>query len=337
MRTLVTFFAAATLAAAASGKLEIYWIDAEGGASTLIVGPSGDSLLVDTANRTPDDRDAKRILAAAQKAGLAKIDFLLTTHFHSDHYGALPALAKLIPIGLYLDHGDSVELNRPDVAAAYKAYTNIAGDHRRVLHPGDKIPMKGVDITVIMAGGKPIIRSLDAKQTPNPGCATFEQHPPEEDPDNDQSVGFVLQYGKFRFIDMGDLTWNYEQKLVCPNNLIGKVDLYQTTHHGLERSNSPQFVWAIAPRVAVMNNGPRKGGPASVFEILHKSPGLEDIWQGHLALGTPKDVQTDEKMMANLERTAQCTGNLLGVSVDDKGAYTVTNYRNNFSKSYQAR
>ena len=124
---------------------------------------------------------------------------------------------------------------------------------------------------------------------------------------------------------MGDLTWNYEKKLVCPDNLIGTVDLYQTTHHGLDRSNSPQFVWSIQPRVAVMNNGPRKGGPASVFEILRKSPGIEDIWQGHLALGTPKEVNTDEKMIANLGPTAECTGNLLKVSVAPDGKYTLTN------------
>jgi competence protein ComEC len=136
---------------------------------------------------------------------------------------------------------------------------------------------------------------------------------------------------------MGDLTWNYEQKLVCPNNLIGKVDLFQTTHHGLDRSNSPQFVWAIAPRVAVMNNGPRKGGPPSVFEVLRKSPGLEDIWQVHLALATPKEVNTDEKMIANLVPSAQCTGNLIEASVDSNGRYTITNDRDGFSKTYQAR
>src|SRR5207248_706726 len=188
----------------------IYWIDAEGGAATLIVSPSGQALLVDTANRTPDDRDAKRIFAAAQQAGLKKIDILLTTHFHGDHIGAMQSLSKMIPIDMYMDQG----------------------------------------------------------------------------------VGFLLKFGKFKFVDMGDLTWNYEKKLVCPDNLIGPVDLYQTTHHGLDRSNSPQFVWGIKPRVAVMNNGPRKGGPVSVFETLRKSPGLEDIWQGHLALGIPKEVNT---------------------------------------------
>ena len=131
---------------------------------------------------------------------------------------------------------------------------------------------------------------------------------------------FLLKFGKFKFIDMGDLTWNYEQKLVCPNNLIGKVDLYQTTHHSLNRSNSPQFVWAIQPSVVIMNNGPRKGGPASVFETLRKSPGIEDIWQVHLALAIPKEINTDEKMIANSEPTAECNGNMLQVSVASNGS-----------------
>src|SRR5258708_2767187 len=146
---LVSAFAGASLLCAASRNLEIYWIDAEGGAATLIVSPSGQSLLVDTANRTPDDRDAKRILAAAQQAGLKKIDVLLTTHFHGDHIGAMPALAKMIPIEMYMDHGDSVELNRPNVAALYKAYVELTQGKRKILQPGDRIPIKGLDIQVL--------------------------------------------------------------------------------------------------------------------------------------------------------------------------------------------
>jgi beta-lactamase superfamily II metal-dependent hydrolase len=336
---LITAFAlfSAALLPAASKNLEIYWIDAEGGAATLIVAPSGESLLVDTANRTPDDRDAKRIFAAAQQAGLTQIDFLLTTHFHGDHIGAMAALSKLIPIKMYLDHGDSVELARPQVAAAYKAYEELSAGKRKVLKAGDRIPLKGVEIDVIMSAGQAITKALKGAGAKNPACADFKEHSPEQDPDNDQSVGFVLKFGKFDFIDMGDLTWNYEQKLVCPANLIGTVDLYQTTHHGLDRSNSPQFVWAIQPTVAVMNNGPRKGGPAGVFETLRKSPGLEDIWQGHLAMGTAKEINTDEKMIANLGPSADCTGNLLKLSVAPDGKYTMTNARNGFSKTYQAK
>jgi competence protein ComEC len=324
---------------AASQDLQIYWIDAEGGAATLIVSPSGESMLVDTGNRTPDDRDAKRIFAATQQAGLKKIDILLTTHFHNDHIGGMPALAKLIPIGMYMDHGETVEIARPPVAAVYKAYEELSAGKRRILKAGDRIPLKGVNIEVIESAAQAITKPLKAPGAgaPNAACADFKPHPQDVDPDNDQSVGFLLSFGKFRFIDLGDLTWNYEQKLVCPNNLIGTVDLYQTTHHGLDRSNSPQFVWAIQPKVVIMNNGPRKGGPADVFDTLRHSPGLEDIWQVHLALGTPKEINTDEKMIANLESTAECKGNLLKVSVDSKGKYTVTNPRTGFSKTYDAK
>ena len=188
-----------------------------------------------------------------------------------------------------------------------------------------------------MSAGKPISHALKGGGAPNPSCADWKDKAPEVDPDNDQSVGFLLRFGKFKFLDLGDLGWNYEKKLVCPENLIGTVDLYQTTHHGLDRSNSPQFVGAIQPRVAVMNNGPRKGGPPSVFEILRNSGRTPDIWQGHLALGTPKEVNTDEKMIANLEPTAECKGNLLKASVAPDGKYTLTNLRNGFSKTYAAR
>jgi beta-lactamase superfamily II metal-dependent hydrolase len=329
-------FSQANAAPGGSQNLRIYWIDAEGGAATLIVAPGGESLLVDTANQTPDDRDAKRILAAARRAGLTKIDRLLTTHFHADHIGAMSALAKMIPIGQYLDHGESVEIARPAVAAAYKAYVDLSAGKRRILKPGDSIPLAGVEIQTIMSAGQPIAKALKGAGARN-DCSDFVAHAPEQDPDNDQSVGILVTFGKFRFIDMGDLTWNYEQKLVCPNNLIGTVDVYQTTHHGLDRSNSPQFVRAIQPKVVVMNNGPRKGGQPSVFETLRKSPALEDIWQGHLALGAPAEVNTDERMIANMGPTAECSGNLLELSVAASGTYTMTNLRNGFSKSYRAR
>src|SRR3954469_2455401 len=186
----------------ASRNLEIYWIDAEGGAATLIVSPSGQSLLVDTANRTPDDRDAKRIFAAAQAAGLKKIDILLTTHFHGDHIGAMAALAKMIPIEKYMDHGESIEIARPKVAAEYKAYEELSAGKRTILKAGDKIPLKGVDIVVVQSAGKAITKPLKGAGATNPVCAEFKEHPQDQDPDNDQSVGFVLTYGKFDFIDL---------------------------------------------------------------------------------------------------------------------------------------
>jgi len=320
----------------ASRNLEIYWIDAEGGASTLIVTPAGESLLIDTANRTPDDRDAKRIMAAVQLAGVQKIDILITTHYHGDHTGAMQAFAKLIPIGVFMDHGESVELDRPPLVAAFKSYEDLTAGRRKILKPGDRLPLKGVDVQVVIASGQPISTPLKGAGKENPLCADFKEHPADPAPENNQSVGLVLKYGKFDFVDLGDLTWNYEKKLVCPVNLIGKVDLYQVSHHGLDRSNSPQFVWALQPTVMVMNNGPRKGGLPSVFETLRKSPGLEDVWQVHLALNTTKEINTDERMIANLERTEDCKGTLLKASVESNGKFTVTNLRNNFSKAYQS-
>lgn len=337
MKTLLFLLLSALVASAAPKNLEIYWIDAEGGAATLIVTPAGESMLVDTANRALDDRDAKRIFAAAQKAGLKKIDVLLTTHFHGDHIGAMPVLATMIPIGMYMDHGESVEIARPNVAAVYHAYTDLAGTKRRSLKPGDKIPLKGVDIEVVISGGRAITKARTGGGESVTRCAEYKAHDPDVDPDNDQSVGFVLKFGNFDFLDLGDLTWNSEPKLVCPANLIGKIDLFQTSHHGLDRSNSPQLLEAIQPTVAVMNNGPRKGPNASVFDTLRHVGGVQDIWQGHLALSTPKEMNAPEDMIANFEATAECKGSLLMVSVEANGKFTMTNLRNGFSKSYQAK
>jgi competence protein ComEC len=334
--TVVGLIAAASTGAAAR-TLDIYWIDAEGGASTLIVSPQGESMLVDSANRKPDDRDAKRIFAVAKQAGLEKIDTVVTTHYHGDHMGALEALSRMIPIGLYVDHGDSVEVDRPKAAETYRAYQALTQGKRRSVKPGDTLALAGVKIVVVAAGGKVIDRPLPGGGPNARLCKEIEEKAPDVDPENNQSVGFVLTYGKFNFLDLGDLPWPFEIPLVCPINRIGPIDLYQTTHHGLDRSGAPQVVWAIKPRVAIMNNGPRKGGPPSTFEILRKSPGLEDIWQGHLALGTPKEVNSREEMIANLEPTESCTGNWLKVSVAANGKYTVSNSRNGFHKTYAAR
>jgi beta-lactamase superfamily II metal-dependent hydrolase len=323
---------------AASPNLDIYWIDAEGGASTLIVTPGGQSMLIDTANRTPDDRDAKRIFAAAQQAGLKKIDILLTTHYHGDHVGAMEALSKLIPIEQYIDHGESVELERPRGVELYKKYVGLTEGKRRIVKAGDTIPIKGLTITVVAASGKVLAKPLKGGgPSPTAPCKDVPEKAPETDIENNESLGIVLTFGKFDFLALGDLPWNYEKALVCPQNLIGTVDLYQTTHHGLDRSGLPQLVWSVKPRVAVMNNGPRKGGPPATFETLRKSPGFEDIWQGHLALGTAKEINTNEQMIANLEPTAECKGQQLKASVAPDGKYTLTNVRNGFSKTYASR
>jgi beta-lactamase superfamily II metal-dependent hydrolase len=322
---------AATLCAQ-SRPLEIYWIDTEGGAATLILTPAGQSLLADAGN--PGDRDAQRILAVAKLAGLSKIDFLLTTHYHSDHVGGAPALAKLIPIGRYLDHGDSIETGDPAGAKLFDAYAAVAAGKRTTLGPGEKIPLQGIDATVVTSNGKVIAKT----GSPNPFCDGAKQHDPDKT-ENQRSLGFLLTYGKFKFLDLGDLTWDKEMELACPTNRIGTVTLFQATHHGFnaDASGAPAQVWALKPQVVIVNNGPRKGLHAAAWDALQKIPGLEDTWQVHKSLANDAQHNTAEEKIANLGTSDDCAGNWLKASVTSEGKLTVTNGRNGFTKTYTPR
>lgn len=254
--------------AAAPQPLEIYYIDTEGGQATLFVTPAGQSVLVDTGNE--GTRDPARILAVARAAGVRQIDYLLITHYHGDHIGGFLELARQIPILHYVDHGPTVqpEQNGPS-KQAYDAA--IATGAHQVAHPGDRLDLKGIEWTIVAAGGQTLARNLahaPGAGAPNPACASFTPKDITVDLENAQSVGSVIRYGRFRTIDLGDLLWNYEAQLVCPVNRLGSVDLFLTTHHGLAWSNAPQLVHALAPRVAIMNNGTRKGGAEETFQTL---------------------------------------------------------------------
>lgn len=325
------FLCTAQLLLAAKG-LDIYFIDVEGGQATLIVSPSKQSLLVDTGWPGLNSRDALRIKAAAKHAGVKQLDYVLITHFHSDHVGGVPQLVATMPVKTFIDHGATVEHGgEPD--RLYHAYLKArdAAAHLEV-RPGDKIPLKGLDVTVLTAAGAEISSPLPGAGQPNPACATVK--PKDPDPsENAQSVGILIQYGDFRMVDMGDLTWNKENELVCPNNKIGTVDLYLTTHHGLNESNSPAIVHALHPRVAVMNNGARKGGSVETFDTLHSSPGLIDIWQVHYAVEAGKERNSPEAVIANSDEKNDA-GNWLRVAADSNGTMTVYNSRNKYEKTY---
>lgn len=334
-------------------NLDIYWIDVEGGAATLIVAPSGESLLIDT-GWTVGDRDAKRILAATQEAGLKKIDYLLISHWHADHVGGLAALAKLIPIGRFFDHGDAIEKENQQWLDSYKA---ASAGKRTVVKPGDEIPIKGVR-TLVVSSNQQILPNAVNGGGPNPLCANAEQKAPVA-PENQRTAGVLLTYGKFKFLDLVDLDWEKEMELACPVNKLGQVTLYQTSRHGsFEGAGAPAFLGAIRPQVVVMNNGPRKGmgqvdnnvksvtPPGTVtapyernsYLRLVKLPGLEGIWQEHLSLLDPdRSHNTAENMIANLEDTAECQGHWIKASVGADGKFSVTNSRNGFSKAYSAR
>jgi len=182
---------------------------------------------------------------------------------------------------------------------------------------------------VVAAAGKTIAR----KGEPNPNCAGIsEQQTNEENGENGQSAGVVVTFGKFRFADLGDLTWNRSLALLCPENKAGKIDLYLTTHHGGE---SPKAIWGMAPRVAVMNNGPIKGGDPRGWKAVRASPGLEDLWQLHFALAGGKETNVPDTFIVNVDANDQ--GQHLKVSALADGSFTVTNPRNKFSKAYPAK
>ena len=334
-------------------NLEIYWIDVEGGAATLIVSPSGESMLIDTGWEV-DGRDAKRIYAAAQQAGLKKIDHLVISHYHADHVGGLAGLSKMMPIGMFYGRGDEIE---PANQKWFDIFKTASAGKRKIVKAGERIPIKGLEALVVSSDGKILDKPIGAGEA-NPLCANAEQKAPAG-PENQYMVGTMLTFGKFKMLALIDLDWAKEMEFVCPVNKLGTVTLYQTGRHGsFDGAGAPALLGAIRPQVAVFNNGPRKGlgqldesaravTPAGTkiapyerngYARLAKVPGIEGIWQGHLSL-VDKDPShnTAESMIANLEETVDCKGHWIKASVEPSGRFTITNGRNGFSKTYTAR
>jgi competence protein ComEC len=325
-------------AKAAAKPLQIYFVDVEGGAATLIVTPAGESLLVDCGWPRDDARDAKRIHAAAKLAGIKRIDHLLITHYHVDHWGALADLRKMMPIGKFYDHGRITEMvdDKKWFPKLNEIYSEVTKSQSRALRPGDEIHLERAPgsprlfLEVVASNGETLKRSGPQ----NPLCASAELQ--KDDPtENARSVGFVLTFGKFRFLDLGDLTWNVEKKLVCPSNVPGKITLYQVSHHGMNISNSPVLLKSISPQVAVMNNGPKKGGSPEVVKALRELPGLEDLYQLHRNIDTSDRQNVPAEFMANLGTEAECPGNWIKAAVaPDANSFTVTSARTSQSKTY---
>ena len=358
-----------------TGTLAIYYIDTEGGQSTLFIGPSGDSLLVDTGNA--GDRDLGRIADTLRTAGVTKIDHLWTTHYHGDHVGALLDVAKQLPVGHFYDHGKPHPNDRIVSAQFLSAYDTLSAGKRTVVKPGDKVKISGLDITAVASANQFIRTNLPGGGGQNTSCAGVKQKDESAyaDPDNGESAGFVLTYGKFRTVDLGDLTWNGELDLMCPVNRIGTVDLYLTSHHGLEKSGSPALVQALRPRVVVMNNGTRKGGTPEAFAGLQETVGIEDLWQLHWSYNVGLE-NAPARFIANVDEpatiatvlstpapapgappgprpggpgggagrgpggpgaAAHTPAYLIKATAQQDGTFTVTNTRNGFSKTYQPR
>ena len=353
---------AAYSALQAPERLEIYVVDVEGGKATLVVSPSNESLLIDTGNVGEGaQRDAGRIMAAIKSAGLSHIDHLMTTHWHRDHFGAMPFVAARIPIREFIDHGANVQ---PDAQADVFLQHTYPGLYRRatrrVVKPGDKISMAGVDVRVVASAGETLTTSLPGGGTPNAYCAGFKRQNIDKG-ENAQSIGIHIAFGRFRALDLGDLSANKEFDLMCPNNQIGTVDLFMVSHHGQPKSNSTVLVHAIESRVAIMNNGTRKGGQPEVMTVIHTAPGLEDLWQLHFSQLSGQEYTVPGLFIANLVDTPQPsmpvapmppplrgesqvpppihngTAYWIQISAQQSASFAVTNGRNGFSKTYRAR
>jgi len=317
----------------AARNLEVYFIDVEGGQSTLFVAPSGETLLMDTGFGGFNGRDPGRILAAAKAAGVKKIDYLVISHYHEDHVGGLPYVAAKLPIHNFVDHGPNTETDK-DSKVRFNMYSDFSGKANRItVKPGDTIPVKGLEVRVLSAAGSVIAAPLPGAGQPNPECAQAAPVPADEPLENQQSLGLLITYGDFHILDLGDLTTSRELNLVCPVNKIGRVNVLVASHHMGADANTPQYVHAVHPKVAIGNNGPRKGGDAEIWQTLHDSPGLEDVWQLHYAIAAEKDHNSPDTFLANIDELCQSKG--LRLTAEKDGSFTLFNSRNRFEKSYR--
>jgi competence protein ComEC len=318
-------------------QLLAYFIDVEGGQSTLFVTPAGKSLLVDTGWPGNNGRDADRIAAAAKEAGLSKIDFVLITHFHDDHVGGVPQLVQRIPVGAFIDHGPNRELTA-EVNGNFDAYqkTIASGHYKRIIaRPGDILPVVGMKVQVISADGELIDKPLAGAGQPNQYCKTSEKRPADQT-ENARSLGVLITLGKLRILDLGDLTWDKEMQLMCPDNKLGHIDILVVSHHGWNQSSSPALIDAIQARVAIMDNGEKKGGSTPVLDTIRKAPGLETLWQVHFSDEGGDEHNTPAEYIANLSG-AEDKGNYLKLTASPDGQFAVFNSRTGESKSYPAK
>jgi competence protein ComEC len=299
---------------AVADPLSIYFIDVEGGQSTLIVTPDKHTLLVDTgwagqgAGFSPGDphlaRDANRIMAAAKDAGITRIDFLLLTHFHPDHDGGIAELGQLMPIGTFIDHERPslmAVITGPDIEPAFDAYAAQREGHTHIVpRPGDRLPIPGVDVTVVSSGSQILNTPLPGGGAQNPLCNSNPEIAANDPYENPRSTGILLQFGRFRFLDVGDLSGKPLRGLACPRSLVGPVDVYLVAHHGGWDAADPATLAAFSPVVAIMNNGLTKGGGTATFHSLHHVAGLKDVWQVH-ASGNKRAENFPPGFIANLD------------------------------------
>ncbi len=320
-----------------AGKLQVYFIDAEGGQSTLFVTPAHQSLLIDTGWPGNGGRDADRIVAVAHRAGLTHLDYVLITHFHVDHVGGVPQLLARMPVGTFIDHGPNRELDGGATQQGYDAYEKaLAGSKSKHIeaHPGDALPIAGMQVTVISGDGETIAQPLRNAGQPNPFCQASEVRPTDTT-ENARSLGVEITYGALRILDLGDLTWDKERQLMCPINRLGTVDVLVVSHHGWYQSSSPALVDAVSPRVAIMDNGAKKGGSVPTFVTFAQVRGLETLWQLHYSEEGGAAHNAKEAYIANLP--GPDAGHFLELTGARDGSFAVFNDRTGVTQTYPPR
>jgi beta-lactamase superfamily II metal-dependent hydrolase len=346
---------------AAAKTLDIYFIDVDHGNAVLLVTPAGESLMFDTGQA--GDKYVDRIMKVIRLAGLKQLDYVVVSHYDWDHYATVPALSEKIPIRNFVDHGQNIRevlppellerdngggLNDPIFRAYVKAREK--GNHI-VAKPGDTLPVKGVEVRIATSAGNVLLNPLPGAGRPNPACAKTEVRTDDVTEDG-QSVSEIVTYGKFRFADFGDLTWNNSYRLFCPNNPIGTVDAYVITHHGISQdlkaegvwdwgrsSNPPAEVGGLRPRVAFLTAGEDfvgRVGNWESWERTRKSPGLEDIWQVHYCGQAGPPGNAPDNFIAN-PTVLHGQGHYIKLSANPDGSFAVTNTRNGFTKQYPVR
>ncbi len=309
-------------------ELLIYFLDVDGGQATLVVVDGKASMLVDAGWPGFEGRDTEKILAAAKDAGVTRLDIMLTTHYHTDHVGGVPQLAARIPIGKYVDHGPVLEKSE-NATRLYQRYLEVRqkGEHQRV-SAGDSFRLGDATIRVVSARKELAPRPLQARYaTGEPAACKDASSMAGDGSENEMSIGTVLEYGRFRFLNLADLLWNEEQALVCPVNKIGDVDLMLTTHHGFKTSNNPVLVRVVKPRVVVMNNGAKKGGDPERWKAIKA---LRDngpfFWQTQKSVLDEGSHNVPDEYIASLE--PQDKPVWIKVAARKDGSFQVSNSRN---------
>ena len=321
-------------AALTARTFDTYVLDVEGGKAVLVVSPAGESLLFDAGWPGFGGRDTDRIIQAARAAGLQQIDYLVVSHYDTDHLGDVPLLVSRFPVKHIVDNG-ALRTSGKGVEKRYAPYAAVRDKMNHLaVKPGDRIPIRGVDALVVTAGGRVLPRPLQGAGKPNPLCTTTPARPEiPQDLEDNQSIGLLFTFGKFRMLDLADLEWAYDHKLMCPANPIGRVDVYQVSIHGQDKGVSPVLAQALGARVAIMGNGAKKGGAPATWPTLRNAPGMEDIWQVHYSLAGDEKTNPPENFIANAD--ANCEGKWIKVEASAEGTFTVTNGRNGFRKTYK--